>query len=193
MQAKRLPFMPYNIESFRFYGPLNLENEQCYNAVRVKTKGDTPMDITAIINTGTILFDLPAQSKVEAITQLAGCLQKNGIITNRNSFVADVLDREKKFSTAIGFGLAIPHAKSSCVLRPAIAVGKLARAINYSDAKGEEEWVNILFLIAVSEESNNEHIAILSQLSRKFMDESFRQRLTQAQNPDEMLQCLQGL
>lgn len=151
------------------------------------------MDITAIITTDTVLFNLSAQNKVDAITQLAGCLQRNQIITDCPGFVADVLEREKMFSTSIGFGLAIPHAKSKWVLRPAIAVGKLDRPINYSDATREEEWVNILFLIAVPEKSNNEHIGILSQLSRKFMDESFRLRLNQAKSPDEMLRCLQGL
>lgn len=151
------------------------------------------MDMTAIITADTVLFNLSAQNKVDAITQLAGCLQKNQIITDCAGFVADVLARENMFSTGIGFGLAIPHAKSKCVLRPAIAVGKLNRTINYSDAPGEEEAVNMLFLIAVPEKSNNEHLGILSQLSRKFMDEEFRLRLNQAKSPDEMLRCLQGL
>lgn len=151
------------------------------------------MKITSIINTDTILFNLSVQNKVDAITQLAGCLLKNKVITDRKEFVADVLEREEKFSTGIGFGLAIPHAKSGCVLRPAIAVGKLAQAINYSNAGGEEELVNLLFLIAVPENGNNEHIGILSQLSRKFMDESFRKQLNQARNPDEVMYCLQGL
>ena len=151
------------------------------------------MDISSIINKDNIMFNLSVQNKVDAINQLAECLLKNHVITDSNGFVADVLDREGKFSTGIGFGLAIPHAKSSCVLRPAIAVGKLTQAINYSDVEGEEEMVNLLFLIAVPENGNNEHIGILSQLARKFMDESFRNHLNQAQSSDEFIYCLKDM
>lgn len=151
------------------------------------------MDITSIINKDNIMFNLSVQNKVDAITQLAECLLNNNVITDSNGFVADVLAREKKFSTGIGFGLAIPHAKSSCVLRPSIAIGKLAQAINYSEVGGEEEMVNLLFLIAVPENGNNEHIAILSQLSRKFMDEYFRNYLNQAQSPDEVIHYLKDM
>ncbi|MDQ0204627.1 PTS sugar transporter subunit IIA [Pectinatus haikarae] len=146
------------------------------------------MDITAVIKKDNIIFNLEGKNKTDAITQLAQCLLKNRVITDLNGFVADVLKREEEFSTGIGFGLAIPHAKSVYVTKTAVAVGKLNTAIGYNTADNEK--VKLLFLIAVPEKGGNEHLNILSQLSRKFMDESFRHRLDLARNSEEIIRCL---
>ena len=95
------------------------------------------------------------------------------------------LEREKEFSTAFGNGVAIPHAKSSKVLKTGVFVYKSVNAINWD---GEE--VNLAIAIVTSEDSSNVHLQILSQLSRKLMHADFRESLLNAKTEIEILQIM---
>jgi len=47
-----------------------------------------------------------------------------------NSFIEDVLEREKDYSTGIGEGIAIPHAKSRNIKEVMIVFGKLKEKVD---------------------------------------------------------------
>lgn len=147
------------------------------------------MEIAAIIDKRNIALDLSAQTKREALESLASKLYENGILTDQQGFLTDVLKREAEFSTGIGFGIAIPHAKSKYVKTAAVAIGRLAKGISYSEA-ADEEPVDVLFMIAVPEQEGNAHLKILQKLSRKIMDEKFRSQIKEARGSDEILEIL---
>ena len=73
------------------------------------------MNIKGIIKKENILLNINANSKREAFDALAESLKETGIVTNKELFISDVLKREDECSTGIGFGIAIPHAKSKYV------------------------------------------------------------------------------
>lgn len=147
------------------------------------------MELAAIVDKRNIVLDLSAGTKREALEGLAGKLYESGILTDQGGFLADVLKREAEFSTGIGFGIAIPHAKSTFVKTAAVAIGRLAQAISYSEA-ADEEPVDLLFMIAVPEREGNAHLKILQKLSRKIMDVKFRTQIKQASGSDEILEIL---
>lgn len=147
------------------------------------------MDIAAIVDRRNIALGMRAKTKLEALEELAGKLYESGMLTDRRGFLEDVLKREAEFSTGIGFGIAIPHAKSAYVKTAAVAVGRLGRGVAYS-AAADEEPVNVLFMIAVPERENNAHLKILQKLSRKIMDAAFRKQLRLAGGSEEILEIL---
>ena len=61
------------------------------------------------------------------------------------------LKREQEFSTNIGFGIAIPHAKDKSVNKASIAIGTFSPGLNYEDG---EAPVKLMFLLAVPTESD---------------------------------------
>ena len=95
------------------------------------------------------------------------------------------LEREKEFSTAFGNGVAIPHAKSSKVLKTGVFVYKSVNAINWD---GEE--VKLAIAIITPEDSSNVHLQILSQLYRKLMHSDFRESLLNAETEMEVLKII---
>lgn len=149
------------------------------------------MDIKKIIQKENILLNINAKSKIDAFNALAESLKETGVITNKELFVKDVLKREEEYSTGIGFGIAIPHAKSKYVNNAAIAVGKLMENIEYESM--DDEPIHIMFMIAVPMQNNDEHLKILSILSRKFMDEEFRNTLKKANSKDEIMKVLESV
>ena len=147
------------------------------------------MNIKEIIKKENILLNINANSKFDAFDALAESLKETGIVTNKELFIKDVLKREDECSTGIGFGIAIPHAKSKYVTEASIAVGKITGNILYESI--DDEPIYLMFMIAVPMQNNSEHLKILSMLSRKFMDEDFRNTLKKASSKDEIARALE--
>jgi len=147
------------------------------------------MNIKDIIKKENILLNINANSKLDAFNALAESLEKTGIVTNKELFIKEVLNREEEGGTGIGFGIAIPHGKSKYVTEASVAVGKITGNILYESI--DDEPIYIMFMIAVPMQNNNEHLKILSMLSRKFMDKDFRNTLKKANSKDEIMRALE--
>ncbi len=70
-----------------------------------------------LIQTETIVLDMNATSRQDCLEQLAARMEAGQYVTDRALFLADVEAREQHASTAIGFGVAIPHGKSAGVVK----------------------------------------------------------------------------
>ena len=66
-----------------------------------------------IIKKENILFDVEAKDKDDMIKQMVESFDKQGYLSDKEQFYKDVLAREEVFSTHIGYGIGIPHGKSS--------------------------------------------------------------------------------
>jgi len=149
------------------------------------------MEISDLIRPEWIRLDMESESREKVIRELAGTLNEGGVLKDMERYLADVFEREKMGSTAIGFDVAIPHGKSDGVAKPAVAFARLSRPILWEP--GKDEQARLVFLIAVpKEKEGNEHLQILAALSRKLIDESFRQRLMELSSPKEAVQALQN-
>ena len=73
------------------------------------------MDITKILNTNRVILDMKATNKTEVIEELTDILQKDGVISCRETFIQDVWQRESEGSTGFENHIAIPHGKSSAI------------------------------------------------------------------------------
>ncbi|PYZ95931.1 PTS fructose transporter subunit IIA [Alteribacter lacisalsi] len=148
------------------------------------------MKLTDITNEALIDVELNGNTKEEIIDELIGRLDDNGVLKSQRKFKKAIVKREKEGSTGIGFSIAIPHGKSKAVLVPRVAFGIKRDGVDWESADGED--AQLVFMIAVPEKSaGDEHLKILQMLSRKLMDEEFRQQLLEARNSKEALQLLE--
>ncbi|MBU5265453.1 PTS fructose transporter subunit IIABC [Virgibacillus proomii] len=146
------------------------------------------MKITELLKEETILLDLKASSKEEAIDELINQLDRSGRLMDKAAFREAILQREQQSTTGIGDGIAIPHAKSHAVKTPSIAFGRSASGIDYDSLDGKP--AHLFFMIAASEGANNEHLQALSRLSTLLMDEQFRSKLVNASNVAQILEAV---
>lgn len=132
-----------------------------------------------IIHESLIDLNVLSKDKDEIIGDLACKAEKLGRISSIVGYLQAVFAREELFSTAIGYGIAIPYGKSSCVKKPFIAFAKSNKAFTW-DSRSEQK-VRFIFLIGVPEEKGNElHLKIAANISRSLMNDSYRERLVQA-------------
>jgi fructose-specific phosphotransferase system IIA component len=141
-----------------------------------------------LINEDVILPHLRARTKVDALRELVNLLASQNIVVNSETFLLDVLARESTVPTNVGFGIAIPHARSRAVAKPGIAIGKTEGLLWDEEDK---EPVKLVFLLAIpSDHTEQEYIKILSLLARKLVSKDFRQKLMAAQTKQEIVQAI---
>jgi PTS system fructose-specific IIC component len=144
------------------------------------------MRITELLKKEALSLRVHVDSKEAAIDYLVDLQDKAGNISDRKLYKQGILDREEGGSTAIGEGIAIPHAKSPAVLRPGLAAMTVPDGVDYDSLDGEPS--NLFFMIAAPEDGGNVHLEVLSRLSVLLMDENFRKNLLSAKTKEEFLE-----
>ncbi len=145
------------------------------------------MEIEKLLTSDRISFDLKGGNKEEVIDELIELLCKDGAVTNKKDFKLAVMKREEQFSTGIGHGIGIPHGKSDAVSTASIAFGISKDGVDFSSMDGQP--VNLIFLIAVPNKSNDIHLKILSFISRRLMHSEVREKLMKAQSYEDILEA----
>lgn len=143
------------------------------------------MKIEKLLTPNRILFDLKGGNKEEVIDELIELLYKDGVVTDKKEYKSAVMKREEQFSTGIGYGIGIPHAKSDAVSTAAIAFGISKDGIDFDSM--DEKQVNLIFLIAVPNKSDDIHLKILSFISRRLMHNEVREKLMKAKNHEDVI------
>ncbi|MBC1653204.1 PTS sugar transporter subunit IIA [Listeria welshimeri] len=146
------------------------------------------MKISNLINEDRIIFDDRIQTKELLFKKVAEVLFKEGSITNTKKFIRDLYKREEETSTGIEAGFGIPHAKSKYVKEPLIV---FVHSDIINDYFGlDDSPIECSFLIGVPKKATDVHLQILSELSRKLMDEKFREKLKNSKNKNEIITIL---
>src|SRR4030066_73315 len=83
-----------------------------------------------------VIFDLKSKDKVEAIEELLDVLAKQKLIENKKLLLTRIIDRENLVSTAIGYGVALPHARVDTGGEIAVAVGRSEKGIDFAAPDG---------------------------------------------------------
>ena len=127
-----------------------------------------------------VLLDLKSTKREEAIQELAELLRDAPEVKDFERFLSDVMRREKQGSTAIGLGIAIPHARTESVEGFVIAVGRAKTPIKWPSPDGEP--VKLLFLMGTSTKIIARYIQIVAHLTRILRHEDFRQKLLEVES-----------
>ena len=146
------------------------------------------MRITDLLSKESVLLGAEPKNKSEAIDILVDLQFKSGNITDREMYKNGILAREEHGSTAVGDGIAIPHAKNAAVKAPSLAAMTVPAGVDYESLDGEPS--NLLFMIAAPEGGGDVHIDVLSRLMTLLMDEDFHANLLSAKTTDEFLEII---
>ena len=146
------------------------------------------MKLTDILSRDCVRVPLNSSDKTGAITELVDLLAETGRITDRDAVLRAVLERESTRSTAIGYGLAVPHGKSPGCPKLAIALGKAAKPIDFGSKDGQP--ASIIVLLASPPEQTGPHIQALARISRLMLMEQFRRDLAEAPTADAVYEII---
>lgn len=146
------------------------------------------MRITDLLSKDGIELNVTAKDKNDIIDKMTKLMLKTGRITDLNAYKGLVLKREEEGSTGVGEGIAIPHGKGECVTEPGLVAMVVPAGVEYDALDGKP--VNLLFMIAAPNTSDNVHLDVLSRLSTMLMDTEFKNKLISAKSKTEFLNII---
>ena len=146
------------------------------------------MRITDLLSKDGIELNVNAKDKNDIIDKMTKLMLKTGKIKNLNEYKELVLKREEEGSTGVGEGIAIPHGKGECVTEPGLVAMVVPNGVEYDSLDGKP--VNLLFMIAAPNTSDNVHLDVLSRLSTMLMDVDFKNKLISAKSKEEFLNII---
>ncbi len=146
------------------------------------------MKITDLLKAEGIKVGASASDQMDAIDQLVALQDASGNISDKAAYKEAILKRESEFSTAVGDGIAIPHAKTSAVKKPGLAAMTVPGGVDWKAPDGGNS--DLMFMIAAPEGEANTHLEILANLSAMLMHEEFANALRAAKTPAEFLKVI---
>ena len=142
------------------------------------------MRIIDLLKADAIALNASVSTKDEAIDKMVALHAGAGNLNDAETYKGAILARESQSSTAIGEGIAVPHAKSDSVKVPGLAAITVPGGVDYGAPDGMSS--DILFMIAAPLDGDL-HLEILSRLMVMLMDPAFCAKLRAAKTPAEYL------
>ncbi|MDR1506055.1 MAG: PTS sugar transporter subunit IIA [Treponema sp.] len=118
-----------------------------------------------------IKIGLEAEDKDEAFEELADAFCQASRLNIREDILEAVRERERKMSTGIQKGIAIPHGKTGAIDRVYGILGVSKRGIDYDALDGEP--VYLLFMVVGPQSRAEKHLRILKRLAELLENPQF--------------------
>ena len=148
------------------------------------------MNLKKPLTVETIRLDLKGATKEAILAEMVDLLVASGHIRDRDAVLKAVLEREKRMSTGMQNGIAIPHGKTDSVDCLIAALGIKRGGVDFGALDGQPSTI---FVMTVSPDSRTgPHIQFLAEISRPLNDASVRARLLAATSREEVLHMLIG-
>jgi fructose-specific phosphotransferase system IIA component len=133
-------------------------------------------------------LDLKGDTKTRVVARLVELINKSEKLKNKKAFLNAVLERERIGSTGIGYGVAIPHAKSKGVHNFILAFARQNEGINFEALDGERTF--LFFILASPKNDVGNHLKILAEISRLVKDKFTIESLKKAKNKKAILRII---
>ncbi|MBF0478638.1 MAG: PTS sugar transporter subunit IIA [Candidatus Omnitrophica bacterium] len=149
------------------------------------------MKISDFLDKKAVCADLKSDTKPAVITELVELLLNAGLIDkkNKNKVIDVLMAREELGSTAIGQGIAIPHAKCDAAKELVGCLGISKKGVNFDSLDGE--LAHIFFLLVAPVDSAGPHLKALAKISRILKDKFIRDSLKTAKDETTIMKIIE--
>ena len=127
-----------------------------------------------MLSDDAFLINFDGTSKKQVLEELSKLAEiKFGI--NSRTLLENLTKREKLGSTAVGNGIAIPHANVATIDRPFVFVSTLVNGLDFNST--DDLPVDIIFLLIAPDNKGSEHLQALALISRLLRNKELTTKL----------------
>lgn len=129
----------------------------------------------------SFLVNFEASSKKNVLDELSKLAEKD-IKVNSRVLLEALTKREKLGSTAVGNGIAIPHANCPDIDKPKVFVALLSNSLDFN--ANDDQPVDIIFLLLAPDNNGSEHLQALALVSRLLRNKELTTKLRGCKNTE---------
>ncbi len=133
-----------------------------------------------------IRVPMSAKTKPEVIRELVDVLKDAGKVSEIDPIVDALMERERKGSTGLEMGIAVPHCKTPLVKDMVLAIGIAPDGVDFDSLDGEPS--KLFFLLLAPPDQSGPHIEALSEIARLAQSSSFYRALVESRNAEEVVE-----
>ena len=137
-----------------------------------------------MLSNDAFLMNFDGTSKKQVLEELSK-LAEIKIGVNSRTLLENLIKREKLGSTAVGNGIAIPHANVASIDRPFVFVSTLVNGLDFNST--DDLPVDIIFLLIAPDKKGSEHLQALALISRLLRNKDLTTKLRGCKSAESAL------
>ena len=146
------------------------------------------MNLQKVLNPAVVSLELAGTTKPEVIDELLALIVGTGKVADVDAARRALIERERKMSTGMQHGVAIPHGKTDAVESLHACVGIHRDGIDFESLDGEPSKIFVMTLSPLNRAGP--HIQFLAEISRLLNSPERREAMIAATDAGELLEIL---
>ncbi len=125
------------------------------------------------------------------IEELCDLLCASGKVGSRNKLLADLVNRERKSSTGIGHGVAIPHVRTMNAKEMIMAFARSTEGVEFLAVDGRP--VHLLLAVVAPPYDDAQYLKIYKEMATLFQDEEHVREIMEAEDVHQIIKVFRGM
>ena len=118
-------------------------------------------------------------------------LERSGKIVNRTKLLTDFVNRERRASTALGHGIAVPHVRTYQAKELIIGIARSNEGYEFDAPDGR--LVHLFFPMAAPSYDDTLYLRLFKSLAEVLQFDYFRKRLLEAPTEYDLIRAFQDM
>ena len=137
-----------------------------------------------MLSDDAFLMNFDGTSKKQVLEEISK-LAESKLGINSRTLLENLIKREKLGSTAVGNGIAIPHANINTIDRPFVFVSTLVNGLDFNST--DDLPVDIIFLLIAPDNKGSEQLQALALISRLLRNKELTTKLRGCKSSESAL------
>lgn len=129
--------------------------------------------------------------KEAILCELVELLERSGKVGNPKKLLVDFLNREKKASTGIGHGIAVPHIRSMQAKEMIIGFARSVEGYDFDSI--DNGSVHLFFVMAAPPYDDALYLKVFKALAQMLRFDYFREELFEASSEYEVIRAIKKM
>jgi len=131
------------------------------------------------------------QIKEQVMGELVDLVQRSNRVSNRNKLYLDLLNRERKATTGLASGVAIPHVRTIYAKELLVGFARSTPGVEFDCLDGEP--AHLFFIMVAPPYDDTSYLRLYRQLAGAFSVRDYREEFMNATSEGEIIRLVKGM
>lgn len=132
-----------------------------------------------------------ARIKESVLAELVDLVNRSGRVSNRNKLLQDLINRERKATTGLSSGVAIPHVRTIYAKELLVGFARSTPGVEFDCL--DNQPAHLFFVMVAPPYDDTIYLRLYRQLAEAFSQRDFRMEFMAAQSEGEVLRLVKAM